>query len=149
MTLIKKVLIRKLEILPSVFEESSDCRIDVNLRPQTYCLAIANGGEKEFNFAWERFKKSQVASEKKIILSALACTKEVWLLNRCYFIDVYFKSILFLILHLRYLKMSISEGSGVRKGDGFSVIGDIASNTIGRCLTFDFINDQWERVHEL
>ena len=82
MTRIKKILIRKLEIIHLVLDVSSNCRIDVNLRAQTYCLAIANGGEDEFNFAWERFKKSQVSSEKKVILSALACTKEVWLLNR-------------------------------------------------------------------
>lgn len=104
--------------------------IDVNLRSQTYCYAIASGGEAEFNFAWERYRNSQVASEKQTILAALSCTKEVWLLNR-------------------YLNMSITEGSGVRKGDGYNVMGDIASNTIGRCLAFDFISDQWERVHEL
>ena len=56
----------------------------MNLRKETYCSAISEGNEQEWNFLWERFRSSYgyVASEKSIILNALACTKEVWLLNR-------------------------------------------------------------------
>jgi aminopeptidase N len=57
-------------------------RVDVNLKYQTYCNAIADGGQEEWDFAWERYQNSNVASEKATILRALACTKEVWLLNR-------------------------------------------------------------------
>ena len=56
--------------------------MDVNLKYQTYCNAIDDGGEEEWDFAWERYQNSHVASEKATILSSLACTKEVWLLNR-------------------------------------------------------------------
>ena len=54
----------------------------MNLKEETYCSAISEGNEQEWNFLWERFRGSDVASEKSIILNALACTKEVWLLNR-------------------------------------------------------------------
>lgn len=47
-----------------------------------YCTAVAHGGEKEWNFAWERFKKTTVASERANLMSALACTRQVWLLQR-------------------------------------------------------------------
>ena len=45
--------------------------------------------------------------------------------------------------------MSLTEGSGVRKQDGKTVIGNIASNAIGRDLTFDFIRDKWSTVYDL
>jgi hypothetical protein len=44
--------------------------------------------------------------------------------------------------------MSITPSSGVRKQDGFKVIGDIAANTVGRSLAFDFINEEWDAVHD-
>ena len=39
--------------------------VDVILKYQTYCRAIADGGEKEWDFAWQRYQNSPVASEKK------------------------------------------------------------------------------------
>jgi len=104
--------------------------VDVNLKYQTYCNAIDDGGEEEWDFAWERYQNSHVASEKATILSSLACTKEVWLLNR-------------------YLNMSVTADSGVRKQDGAKVLGNVALNTVGRYLAFDFIEQEWERVSEI
>ena len=57
-------------------------RVDVNLKYETYCNAISDGSNEEWDFAWQRYENSHVASEKSTILSALGCTKEVWLLNR-------------------------------------------------------------------
>ena len=54
----------------------------MDLKYETYCNAISAGGLEEWEFAWEQYKMSQVASEKSTILSALGCTREVWLLNR-------------------------------------------------------------------
>merc|ERR1719266_2538195 len=59
----------------------------------------------------------------------LSCTKEIWLLNR-------------------YLNKSLTEGSGIRKADGRSVISRVAINKNGRDLAFDFIRDKWDRVVE-
>merc|ERR1712203_1007006 len=95
---------------------------DVNMKYETSCNAISAGGAVEWDFAWKRYTASTVASEKSTLLSSLGCTKEVWLLNR-------------------YLNMSLTEGSGVRKQDGSSVIGSVARNTVGRYLAFDFIRD--------
>jgi len=103
--------------------------VDVNLKYQTYCNAIDDGGEEEWNFAWERYQNSFVASEKATILSALACTKEVWLLNR-------------------YLNMSVNAESGVRKQDGSKVLGNVALNTVGRYLAFDFVQQEWDKIYE-
>merc|ERR1712098_321183 len=46
----------------------------------------------------------------------------------------------------RFLNMSLTENSGVRKQDGSSVIGGVARNTGGRYLAFDFIQDKWPKV---
>ena len=56
--------------------------IDVELRAQVYCTAVAQGGEKEWNFVWEKYKTNQIPSEQKKLLMALPCTKHIWLLNK-------------------------------------------------------------------
>ena len=45
--------------------------------------------------------------------------------------------------------MSITPSSGVRKQDGYKIIGDVASNTVGRSLAFDFINEEWDTVKDV
>ena len=39
------------------------------------CTAIANGGDAEWNFAYERYLDSNLASEKEILLYAVSCTR--------------------------------------------------------------------------
>lgn len=46
-----------------------------------YCSAISAGGEKEWDFLWNMYLKSNNANEKSNILRALACSKEVWILQ--------------------------------------------------------------------
>ena len=74
-----------------------------------------------------RYKNSQVASEKSLLLNSLGCTKDVWLLNR-------------------YLNKSLNSDSGVRKQDGYKVLGGVGRNTVGRYLVWDFIRDNWDTV---
>ena len=68
-----------------------------------------------------------MASEKSLLLNALGCTKKVWLLNR-------------------YLNKSLYSDSGVRKQDGYRVLGGVGRNTVGRYLAWDFIRDQWDSI---
>jgi aminopeptidase N len=44
--------------------------------------AIREGGEREWNFAFDRYKKSNVASEKDTLLNALTSTREHDVLKR-------------------------------------------------------------------
>lgn len=57
-------------------------RIDASLRYTVYCTGIKYGGEKEWDFAFNKYKSSNVASEKSRLMSALACSKETWILSR-------------------------------------------------------------------
>ena len=97
------------------------------MKSTIYCNAISNGDEEEWDFAWERYLNSNVATEKRSLLSGLSCTKHIWLLNR-------------------FLNRSLTEGSGIRKQDGRSVISRVAINNVGRDLAFDFIRNYWDKV---
>lgn len=57
-------------------------RIEPNLRSTVYCSAIAAGGAKEWDFAWEQFQKASIAIEADKLRAALACSTTPWLLNR-------------------------------------------------------------------
>uniref|UniRef100_A0A8C1STH1 Aminopeptidase n=1 Tax=Cyprinus carpio TaxID=7962 RepID=A0A8C1STH1_CYPCA len=100
--------------------------IKANLRSAVYCSAIAAGGEKEWNFAWEMFEKATVASEKDKLRAAMACATEPWLLNR-------------------YLKYTL-DSNKIRKQDATSTIISIASNVVGQPLAWDFVRANWEYI---
>ncbi|KAF4094944.1 hypothetical protein G5714_024022 [Onychostoma macrolepis] len=100
--------------------------IKPNLRSTVYCSAIAAGGEKEWDFAWEMFEKATVASEKDKLRTAMACATEPWLLNR-------------------YLKYTLDPGK-IRKQDVTPTIVSIASNVVGQPLAWDFVRANWEYI---
>ena len=39
---------------PVEMMKSSSSRVDVNMKYETYCNAISDGGEEEWDFAWKR-----------------------------------------------------------------------------------------------
>lgn len=97
--------------------------IPQNLRNSVYCNAIRNGGDEEWEFAYDRSKKGAVESDNKLLLAALACTKEPWLLNRL----------------LNY-SMTPSE---IRKVDSTFVMAAVAQNDAGAVLTWNFVKERW------
>lgn len=54
--------------------------IHPDLRSNIYCYAVAAGGEKEWNFAWEMSQSN--SSETEQVFRALSCTTQVSLLKR-------------------------------------------------------------------
>ncbi|XP_071548249.1 aminopeptidase N-like isoform X2 [Panulirus ornatus] len=103
--------------------------ISPNLKSTVYCHAIAVGGEREWNFAWGQYLKSNVAAEKNRLLSAMGCTKHIWILSR-------------------YLEMAFTPSSGIRKQDAFRVFGAVARNEVGRSLAWTYLQDQWDNIFE-
>lgn len=103
--------------------------ISPNLKATVYCSAIREGGQAEWDFAWERYLKSNVGSEKSLLLTALACTRETWILSR-------------------YLHWAVTEGSGIRKQDASSVFVAVSDNVIGQPLAFAFLRDNWMRIRK-
>ncbi|KAK7117381.1 hypothetical protein R3I94_022823 [Phoxinus phoxinus] len=107
-------------------ENRDDNPIHPNLRSTVYCSAIAAGGEKEWDFAWDVFEKTNVASEKDQLRAAMACATKPWLLNR-------------------YLAYTL-DASKIRKQDATSTIISIASNVAGQPLAWDFVRANWEYI---
>lgn len=56
--------------------------IPVDLRSVVYCSAVKVGGEPTWEFLWKRYLAANVAAEKGKLLSALGCTREIWLLHK-------------------------------------------------------------------
>ncbi|GAB1862315.1 Aminopeptidase [Camponotus japonicus] len=103
--------------------------ISPNLKGVVYCTAIRMGGQIEWDFAWQRYRATNVGSEKDLLLQALGCTRETWLLNR-------------------YLDWAITENSGIRKQDVARVFGSVASNVIGQPIAFNYFRNKWTRLRE-
>ncbi|XP_024875821.1 aminopeptidase N isoform X2 [Temnothorax curvispinosus] len=103
--------------------------ISPNLKSVVYCTAIRVGGQSEWEFAWQRYRGTNVGSEKDLLLQALACTREIWLLNR-------------------FLDWAITENSGIRKQDATRVFGSVANNIVGQPLTFDYFRNKWAHLRE-
>jgi aminopeptidase N len=59
-------------------------RISPNLKAIIYCTAISYGSEEEWDFAWKMYKMTTVASEKDLLLDALGCSRETWILARLF-----------------------------------------------------------------
>lgn len=103
--------------------------ISPNLKSVVYCTAIRMGGQPEWDFTWYRFLETNVGSEKDLLLYALGCSRETWLLTR-------------------YLDRALTENSGIRKQDVTRVFASVASNIIGQPLAFNYFRNKWDRLKE-
>uniref|UniRef100_A0A336M458 Aminopeptidase n=1 Tax=Culicoides sonorensis TaxID=179676 RepID=A0A336M458_CULSO len=103
--------------------------VPVDLRRVVYCNAIKHGREREWNFLWQRYVKSNVASEKVLIIGSLACSRQIWILSR-------------------YLDWSLNATSGVRKQDGYHVFGSVARSEAGFELAKNFLYDKIDMIYE-
>ncbi|XP_055679682.1 aminopeptidase N-like isoform X1 [Lutzomyia longipalpis] len=103
--------------------------VSPNLKSLIYCTAIRNGDQRIWDFAWERFQRTRVASEKEILLSALGCSREPWIL-------------------IRYLDRSLTESYGIRKQDVFRVFAAVSSTNIGQTVTFNYMRSNWDHIRE-
>ncbi|KAM8973866.1 aminopeptidase N-like isoform 2-T2 [Pelodytes ibericus] len=120
------------ELATELFNEwrtTGDNRIHPNLRSTIYCSAVAQGGEAEWNFIWEKFAASDNAQESDKLRAALACSKEPWILNRL-------------------LEYSL-DSNKIRRQDTVSTISNVCSNVIGQGLSWDFVRAKWSDIFEL
>lgn len=61
---------------------SLPCRIPPNIRDIVYCTGVSLMDEDVWEFIWMKFHSSNAVSEKKILLEALTCSDNTFLLNR-------------------------------------------------------------------
>uniref|UniRef100_F6UV20 Aminopeptidase n=1 Tax=Monodelphis domestica TaxID=13616 RepID=F6UV20_MONDO len=102
--------------------------IHPNLRSTIYCNAISRGGEEEWNFAWNQYRNATLVTEADKLRSALACSQELWILQR-------------------YLSYTLDPNL-IRKQDATSTITSISSNVIGQTLAWDFVRSNWKKLFQ-
>lgn len=86
------------------------------------------GKEAEWGFLWKRYVNSNVGAEKSMIISALSCSREQWLLNR-------------------YLEWSLNS-TLVRKQDASAVFGGVVREEIGFHLARNFFYERIDDIHQ-
>ncbi|OCT98525.1 aminopeptidase Q [Xenopus laevis] len=105
-----------------------NCSWDVipeSIRDPICCYAIANGGENEWEFAWEMVNKTE-DMEIDFLFYAMSCSKEPWLLHR-------------------YLQYSLD----MDKFSAFTLFHDIIKHEIGRHIAWEFLKENWQRIKDI
>ena len=74
-------------MIPPLFSLYS---IPADLKAPVYHFGVVTGGEKEWDFVFNQFTSTNVVSDKRILLYAMAGAQEPWLIERYfYLISVY------------------------------------------------------------
>ncbi|KRT78825.1 Peptidase, partial [Oryctes borbonicus] len=102
--------------------------INNDLRGIVFCNGIKHGGEEEWNFLWNMYLNSNVASVKSTILRSLGCTRQANLLGS-------------------YLESAVSEDRGIRKQDVVSVFNSVIGSDVGFLVAKEYIDKNVERIH--
>ncbi|XP_052844693.1 aminopeptidase Ey-like [Drosophila gunungcola] len=103
--------------------------VPIDVRSPVYCAAIKHGSDGDWEFLYERYLKSNVASEKLTIMDALACSREVWLLQRS-------------------LEMVFDPRADVRKHDSAWAFQSVAYNEVGFLLAKKYFMDNVDTIYK-
>lgn len=103
---------------------SNKNRIPLNVRDIVYCTGVSLMDEDVWEFIWMKFHSSTAVSEKKILLEALTCSDDTFLLNRL-------------------LNLSLSSDL-VPDQDVIDVIIHVGRNPSGRHLAWRYFRDKWD-----
>ncbi|XP_030374192.1 aminopeptidase N-like [Scaptodrosophila lebanonensis] len=91
-----------------------------NLRSVIYCTAMHQGDADDWNFLWQRYLSATVASERRLILQSLGCTRQLWLLQR-------------------YMKLIFEPPSLIRKHDAVLAFGGVVRSDVGSQFARDYL----------
>lgn len=102
--------------------------IGPNVRKIIYCTAIREGGQPEWEYAYYEYKRSTSPTERNVLLDALGCTKQEWLLSS-------------------YLSTLLANSTySMRIQDADRIFAAIANNKAGNQLAFDFLRKHWDEL---
>lgn len=90
---------------------------------------IKYGGEEAWFRCWDTYQKTEVSSERQILLQALGATTDTWLLQR-------------------YLLLSLNQDL-IKAQDIGTVVWSVASNENGRHLAWRHIKAYWPSIQTL
>ncbi|XP_056445378.1 thyrotropin-releasing hormone-degrading ectoenzyme-like [Gadus chalcogrammus] len=114
---------RQAVALISDWISSNKNRIPPNVRDMVYCTGVSLMDEDVWEFIWMKFHSSRAVSEKKVLLEALTCSDNSFLLSRL-------------------LNLSLSSEL-VPEQDLIDVIIHVGRNPHGRHLAWSFFRDKW------
>lgn len=92
------------------------------MRQYVYCTAIRHGGVKEWDFLWKKYLDTEISGEKETILTALACSRDVWVLTR-------------------FARLALSPEVRVQNVD--RVLNHMSKNPIGQPIVFGFLKNNF------
>ncbi|XP_047471489.1 LOW QUALITY PROTEIN: aminopeptidase Ey-like [Penaeus chinensis] len=114
------------------------------LKSAVYCHAIAEGGEAEWDFAWDQYittsdpETSTIAELKPIFPNFSWFHDFVALLP-----DFATRS------SFGYLEMAMNPGNGIRLQDAIYVLKNMSNNDVGRSLIWDYLTLHWNNIYTL
>ncbi|XP_059361420.1 thyrotropin-releasing hormone-degrading ectoenzyme-like isoform X1 [Carassius carassius] len=103
---------------------SNKNRIPPNVRDIVYCTGVSLMDEDVWEFIWMKFHSSTAVSEKKVLLEALTCSDNIFLLNRL-------------------LNLSLTSDL-VPDQDVIDVIIHVGRNPLGRHLAWRYFREKWD-----
>ncbi|XP_068442751.1 thyrotropin-releasing hormone-degrading ectoenzyme [Clinocottus analis] len=103
---------------------SNKNRIPPNIRDVVYCTGVSLMDEDVWEFIWMKFHSTNAVSEKRILLEALTCSDNTFLLNRL-------------------LNLSLTSDL-VPEQDVIDVIIHVGRNPQGRNLAWKYFREKWD-----
>lgn len=106
--------------------KKSNTPIPADFRWIAYSAGVKFGTSKDWDFAWQKYNTTQVASERSLWMRALATANDPYILQQ--YLDAVF------------------DRSKIRGQDVRAVIGGVASNPAGSLLAWRFVQMHWEEL---
>ncbi|CAM2114346.1 unnamed protein product [Caretta caretta] len=109
--------------------ENPDNEIPFTIKRTICCYGVAMGSDKEWDFAWKMYNHNNSKEiDKDIMLFAMSCTRESWLLYR-------------------YLQYSLNN-SLLSSNNTAIIISNVASTEIGQRIAWEFVTENWLLLNE-
>ncbi|XP_062460459.1 aminopeptidase Q isoform X2 [Pezoporus occidentalis] len=110
-------------------EDDYFAQIPFLIRRPVCCYGVAVGSDKEWNFAWEMYNRTDSTKEDKdILLSAMSCAKESWLLHR-------------------YLQYGLSDTLFSANYTSVIILYAVTKD-IGHRIAWEFVTENWPLLNE-
>ncbi|KAG6937215.1 laeverin [Chelydra serpentina] len=111
--------------------ENPDNEIPFTIKRTVCCYGVAMGSDKEWDFAWKMYNhNNSTETDKNIMLFAMSCTRESWLLYR-------------------YLQYSLNNSLLSSNNTSMSiVISNVAATEIGQRIAWGFVTENWLLLNE-
>ncbi|XP_042862506.1 aminopeptidase N-like [Penaeus japonicus] len=104
--------------------------VNSDIAMTVYCTALSRGNEREWEFAWRRFRNAKSRLQREALGSALGCTSRGWILAM-------------------YLEEALGGGSGLRQQDVSLAFKAVARSEVGTFVAWHFLRENWRELSQL